>query len=319
MRALITGAGGFVGRRLTDRLREHGHDVVGVDLAADPSRGVLPGDTTAPQTWRQHLDGVDLVVHTAALVGFAGDDDEYWRVNVLGTRRVIEAAAAAGVGRVVHLSSVVAFGFDYPDGVEETWPVRTNGSPYVDTKVASEQVALQAHAAGEVDVTVVRPGDIYGPGSRPWTIEPVREIQAGRMILPAGGEGVLSPVFIDDLVDGVVAAATTPAAAGHVFTITGGRGVTTMEFFTHYCDILRARPPRTVPTGLALPASAVAALLDRLRGHDSEINPATIRYLARSGTYDIDKARDMLGYEPKFGLDEGMARTAAWLRQEGLA
>ncbi len=111
---------------------------------------------------------------------------------------MLDAAAKAGAERFVHLSSVVAFGFDYPEGVDEGHPLRTNGAPYVDTKVASEQVVLQAHAAGEVDCTIIRPGDVYGPGSYFWTVTPVREIAAHRAILPAMGRGEVSPVFVDD-------------------------------------------------------------------------------------------------------------------------
>lgn len=92
-----------------------------------------------------------------------GSAKRFWEVNVLGTRHAVEAAARTGADRFVHISSVTAFSFQFPDGVDERYSLRTNGSPYVDTKVASEQVVLQAHAAGEVDCTVIRPGDVYGP------------------------------------------------------------------------------------------------------------------------------------------------------------
>ena len=91
----------------------------------------------------------------------------------------------------------------FPDGVDEQHPVRTDGHRYVDTKIASEQVALQAHAGGEVDVTVIRPGDVYGPGSKPWTIWPLMGLAGGFFAVPAE-PGVFSPVYVDNLVDAVV-------------------------------------------------------------------------------------------------------------------
>src|SRR5204863_2435929 len=169
-----------------------------------------------PGEWQQHAQGSDLVVNTAAVVGFGGELDEVWRVNVLGTRRMIDAAARGNAERFVQFSSVTTFGFDYPDGVDETYPVRPTGNPYPDSKIASEQVTLQAHVAGDVKATIVRPGDVYGPGSRGWTVLPVKMIKSGQMILPAGGHGEIGPVYVDNLVDGVTLAAESPDAVGEI-------------------------------------------------------------------------------------------------------
>ena len=129
------------------------------------------------------------------------DPRNIWEVNVLGTRHALDAAVRGGVQRFLHISSVVAYSFDFPPDVTENYPVRCNGVPYVDSKVMGEQVVLQAHAAGEIDSMIVRPGDVYGPGSRPWTTRPVRLIKAGSLILPLQGKGIFTPIYIDNLVD----------------------------------------------------------------------------------------------------------------------
>ena len=147
-RVCITGASGFIGRTLGERWREQGAEVVGIDLAADPARGVVAGDLSQPGDWQQAAQGCDVMVHTAALVGMPSDVSRFWAVNVLGTRLALDAARDAGAKRFVHLSSIVTFGLDFPDGVDERWPVHPTGVAYVDTKIASEQVVLQAHAAG---------------------------------------------------------------------------------------------------------------------------------------------------------------------------
>ena len=314
----ITGASGFIGAALAEHYRARGATVRGVDRAADPRLGVVAGDVSIEGDWTRAMQGAELVVHTAAIVSLSGDPRRFWEVNVLGTRRVLDAAARAGVRRVVHLSSVTAFGFDFPDGADERWPVRPNGVPYVDTKVASEQVVLQAHASGEVACTVIRPGDVYGPRSRPWTVLPVELIRAGRMVLPAGGRGIFSAVYIDNLVNGIALAASSPGGAGQVFTITDGVGVTTSEFFGRYAALLGKGPLRSLPTAVAVPLAAAAGRLDRLFGKSTEVNRATAMYLARRGTYSIEKARGLLGYEPRVGLDEGFERTARWLLEQGL-
>jgi nucleoside-diphosphate-sugar epimerase len=314
----VTGASGFMGRAVAAHYRAAGAAVRGVDLVADPSLAVVAGDTSIEGEWMRAMEGCELVVHTAALVSLRGDARRFWEVNVLGTRRVIDAAIRAGAARFVHISSVTAFGFDFPNDVDERWPVRTNGSPYVDTKVAGEQVVLSAHAAGELACTVIRPGDVYGPGSRPWTILPVQLIRSGRFVLPAEGKGVFSPVYIDNLVAGIAAAAASPEAAGQVFTLTDGIGVSTRDFFGRYATLLGARAPLCAPTGVATALASVVGAVDRARGVNQEINAASVAYLARRGTYSIAKARRVLGYAPAVGLDAGFVRTARWLRDQGM-
>ena len=186
----ITGASGFIGRTLAERWRARGAEVVGVDRVEDPGSGVVAGDISQPGSWQRAAAGCDVLVHTAALVGMPSDESGFWEVNVRGTRLALEAARDAGA-RFVHLSSVVTFGLDFPDGVDERWPVRPTGVAYVDTKVAAEQVVLQAHAGGEAEVTVIRPGDVYGPGSRPWTVLPVELMKATQV--RAAGAGSRNP------------------------------------------------------------------------------------------------------------------------------
>lgn len=315
---VITGASGFIGRSLAERLRARGDSVRGMDLHADPARDVVAGDVTDPESWSDVITPGATVVHTAALVSNLPTLEEAWRVNTLGTRRVLDAAVSRGAARVVYLSSVRAFSdLGFPDGVTEDHPLRPDGNPYVDTRIAAEQAAMQAHAAGEIDVTVVRPGDVYGPGSRPWTLLPVRMIKANRFLLPAMGRGIFSPVFVDDLVSGLVLAADREEAAGQVFTLSGGVGVECREFFGHYYRMLGRRGPVVMPTAAALALATAAAGVNRVRGADDETNTTAVRYFCRTGTYSIDKARSMLGYDPAVDLDEGMRRTEVWLRDVG--
>lgn len=316
-RVLITGASGFLGRALADRLRELGAEVVGVDLRPDAERGVIAGSTVDPAGWAGALAGVDAVLHTAAIVSMVAPYDRAWEVNVLGTRRVLEAAAAAGVGRVLHFSSVAAFGFDFPDGVEETYPARVTGeSTYGDTKVNSEAVALAAHAAGEIDVTVIRPGDVYGPGSV-WIREPLALLKAGQMVLPNRGRGIFHAVHVDDLVDGVLLALASPEAAGEILTIAAERGMPCAEYFGALADAA-GKKIRFLPGAVPLGLLDVVGGAQRRLGMSSEIGSASVRFLNRPGSYSIAKARRMLGFEPRVSFADGMASSLAWARAEGL-
>ena len=314
-RIFITGASGFLGRALAAHFGARGDTVAGVDLIANPERDVVAGDVAEAGAWQAAAAGADVLVHTAAVVSNAVGHAEQWRVNVLGTRRALDAAVAGGVPRFVHFSSVRAFGdHGYPPGVSEQHPVRPHGSPYVDTKVAGEQVVLQAHAAGEVAATVLRPADVYGPGSRPWTLLPLEAIRAGRFLLPAMGRGAFTPLFVDDLVAGVAAAADD-AGVGQVITLAPEAAVPAREFFAHYFRMLGRPGPRCAPTPVAV---ALAAAVSTASRAPTEVNPETMRYLARPGGYSVAKAARLLGWRPQVGLDEGMARTERWLRAERL-
>ena len=318
MRVFITGASGFIGRALAARLRADGVQVSGMDLRGDPAADVVAGDVAQAGEWQRHADGCDAVVHTAAIVSLRTErPDEVWRANVLGTHNALDAAIRGGEQRFVHFSSVTTFGFTFPDGVTEDYPVRLTGVPYPDTKIASEQHVLQAHAEGRMSCTVVRPGDVYGPSSRAWAILPVEHIRSKRFVLPAGGRGLFSPVYVDDLVDGVVRATTTDGARGHVITLSGGVGVPNAEFFAPYAQALGTKL-LTVPTPVALAGAAAVQQVARLQPGDNDINPLSVRYMLRTGTYAIGKAERVLGWTPRVPVGEGMDRTLAWLRDERL-
>lgn len=280
---------------------------------------MVAGNIAEPDDWQQHAAGCDLVINTAAYVGFGGELDQVWRVNVMGTRRMIDAAQRGGAERFVQFSSVTTFGFDYPDGVDETYPVRLTGNPYPDSKIASEQVTLQAHVAGDVQATIVRPGDVYGPRSRGWTVLPVKMIKAGQMVLPNGGHGRIGPVYVDNLVDGVLLAAASPDAVGEIFTIADGYAIEIGDFFGHYARMLGKEGIRTLPTPIARTIAAAGGRIEKRLGRDTEMSAASMDYLAKTGgAYSIEKARRVLGFAPKVTLDEGMRRCEEWLRSEGL-
>lgn len=312
----VTGALGFIGRAIVDRYRDAGLAVRGVDTRPDPAGVIVAGDVRVPGPWQEHVAGCDLVIHTAAVVSNVAQPAMAWEVNVCGTRHVLDAAVAGGVTRFVHFSSAAVYGHDRPDPVDERYPVRTTGATYGDTKVAAEQVVLQAHAAREVVATVLRPSDVYGPGSRPWTVLPVEMLRRHEVLLPAWGRGTFNPLFIDDLVDAVLLA-SADRAAGHVFNVTGGEAVETREFFGHYSRMLGIGPPPVAPTLVAMLGAEVIGRVSRVLSRPSEASTSTIRMLAGHGRVSIDKARRIVGYEPRIDLTEGMARTEAWLRSEG--
>ena len=320
-RVFVTGASGFIGRALMSRFAELGAAVAGVDLTADPARDVVAGDVGAPGDWQQHAKGSQLVIHTAAVVSNSAPAELYRRVSVGSVRHVVDAAITAGAARLTHISSIAAYGLDFATVRDERSDISVlSGYPYCDAKAASEHAVLAAHAAGELATTVIRPGDVYGPGSRPWVLIPLQMMRKQQFLLPSRGRGVFSPVYIDNLLDGVVAASVSDNGSGQIFNITDGRDVSCKEFFAHHHRWLGRRgAPLSLPTALARPAGAAGGfILGRVLRQDTEINPGTMAMLARKAGYSIEKARESLGYTPAVSLNDGMEKTEKWLRDEHL-
>ncbi|MBE7535490.1 MAG: NAD-dependent epimerase/dehydratase family protein [Anaerolineales bacterium] len=311
----ITGALGFVGRALAEKYRALGAETCGLDVRADSALNIVAGDVSKPEDWQSALDGCDLVIHTAAIVTNNVSREDAWRVNVLGTRRVLDAAIRATAKRFIHISSLAAMRFNTDDQADESAPIMPTGNPYVDTKIASEHVVLAAHAKGEMTCTVIRPADIYGPGSRPWTLIPVRMIQKGLFLLPAHGKGIFRAIYIDDLVSGIMLAAEKDEGAGQILILGGEETITCETFFGHYYRMLGKGNPRVMSTSSAIAIAEIGRVLFKLLGKPTELGRGAMEMLSKKNTVSNQKAHDLLGWHPQVDLEEGMRRTEVWLRE----
>ena len=224
-RAAVTGAGGFIGSATCRRLAAEGAEVIGVDVnpavevsIAETGAEFRSADITDREATIEALRDAEIVVHTAAYVREWGPMRDFIPVNVRGTVNVLDAADAAGAERVVHLSSVVVYGYDADGELDESAFRRAVGIPYIDTKSASDRIACRRGAV------VIRPGDVYGPGSIPWLTRPAELLRIGQMILPGSADGTMLPLYIDDLIEAIVLAAQR-GNPGHAYTVWDGEPV----------------------------------------------------------------------------------------------
>lgn len=317
----VTGVGGFIGRRIAERARERGMRVRGLDhseAAAQKARSagvdVIVGDVCDPAATAAVCQGADVVVHTAAVVREDGPRELYDRVNVAGTGQVVRAARAAGVRRFIHLSSVMVYGFTYPDRVTEDGPLRGEGNPYCETKIESERVVQAQHAPGVFDVSVIRPGDVYGPGSIPWVVRPFELLRAGIFVVPDGGRGIVNHVYVDNLVDALFLVIERDASS--VYTISDGIGATCLEYFGPIAQAAGRRGVRTAPARLLRGTFRVIQTAATLVGREAPAAPSAVDYLMRPHAYSIDKARRELSFAPAIDFAAGMGRVRAWLARE---
>ncbi len=316
-RVMITGANGFIGNSLMRHYQQQGIEVVGVDLHGD-GETVIQGDIAQPDSIAHLLDQCDVIVHTAALVSNALGDADMWRVNVQATANLIAAAEKHKVRRFVQISSIVAYGNAAAGELTEDHPVHADGGSYVLTKLASEHTVLAAQARGSIEVVIVRPGDVYGPGSRPWLILPLEAIHKGQFMLPEKGLGFFRPIYIDDLIRGIALAVSSPEASGEIFNLSCQGYITSQEFFSHHYSWLNKRGPMLVSTRVALIAAAVATKIANLTGTVNEASTATVAQLSTKSWFSIAKAQRILGWTPEVSFEEGMQRSKQWAADQGL-
>ncbi len=325
-RVLVTGATGFIGGRLAERLAIQEHATVralvrnpdGADLLKSQGVEVVAGDLTDPESIEQAVTDCEAVFHCAALIHDATATQEgFRRVNVEGTRKMLAAAARAQVNRFIHLSSIGVYGVNPLRGTRETDPHQPCGDPYCDSKIEAEQVVLDVAEQTQLPVVVIRPANVYGPRSSFWTVALFEMIKAGHLRLIDGGSGMANHVYIDNLVDGIVLAAQSGRAPGEAFIISDGVNTTWKEFLGYYTQMLGIAPLPSISMSRAWVTGLLQEVATRLTGKPPTLSRRAVAYWTQNGTYSITKARTTLGYVPRIPLHEGMSRTETWLRDTG--
>jgi len=323
--ALITGATGFIGGRLAERLAtEEGVHVRG--LARTPAKGdwltglgveIVPGDITDPASLQAAMTGCELVFHAAAWVSEGGNQADVWAVNVTGTQNVVDTASVAGVERFVHLSSCSVYGSLQQHNIDETTPTRMRGNLYGDSKVAAEEVVFKAYREQGLPVVSARASQVYGPRSHQFTIRPVEVIKAGKMVLIDGGRHLCKPVYIDNLIDGLILCTRVEAAIGEAINLTDGEPIPWRDFFGAYGRMLNIESFPSVPYAVAWLIGLFNEVKAGLKGKKASLNRGAVKALRSDNSFSNQKARILLGWEPKVDLNEGMKLTEAWLNAEG--
>lgn len=329
MTVLVTGATGFVGGHVTDVLQSLGerprafvHPQDNAERLERAGIEIYRGDIADCAALQRAANGVDRILHCAARIGPWGPSAEYERTNVRALETLVRAAAAAGVKRVVHVSSVTVHGNDLRGSGDETAPLREEPNPYSRSKVAGERVLARLIREEGARVTVVRPGWIYGPRDEASFARLARRIEERKMMIVGTGENHLPLIYVRDVARGVVLASEAPEAEGRCYVLVNDEPVTQRDFITAIAEALGApAPKRRIPYTLAVTVGAAAESVGRLV-HSRE-PPPVMRYgmqmLGGENRFSIARARRELGFAPLVDLAEGVARSVDWYRSEVLA
>ncbi|MGQ0794435.1 MAG: NAD-dependent epimerase/dehydratase family protein [Deltaproteobacteria bacterium] len=336
MRAIVTGGSGFIGGKLAAALVAKGYGVKSLvrgssnvdglgKLGVELCRGDLSDCASLGELVK---GGADVLYHIAAFVSDWGRREEFWKINVEATEKLLQAAVDAGVRRFVYIStSSVLWKSDFWSvhnmmNIDESYPYPPSyGDYYNETKAQAERAVNRFCREHGLETVIVRASGVWGAGDvviLPRIINIAKKNVAFRI---GDGRGVVSPCHVDNLVCGLVLAAQTPKAAGNTYFINDGMTINHLEFIQKQLGAagMSWTPTKSVPYRVAYALASALESVARLRKSDKP--PFLTRFaaaaIAGSRTYSIERARQDLGYEPVVGLAEGLDKLAVWVRELG--
>jgi nucleoside-diphosphate-sugar epimerase len=298
-------------------------------LAALLSESLSTGacDLDSVESLSAQFAGVDVVVHAAGFVDTLGKRQEIFKVNVQGTANVLKAAQVAGVKQVILISSLsVITGQGDQFDVNESAPLRLCGEAYADSKVEAEKLALEymrscKETGAHLNVTILRPGFIYGPYERAWLPRLINSLREGKAMLIDGGLRQTNVVYVGNLAKAVALCLMNPRAFNETFNITDAQVVTKKELFDTVAGGLGLKPARrSIPRWLfRLVSDAVCAIAPRLSPARqkalSRFSKGAFRLAAVNQGFSVKKAQNVLNYNDLMPFSQAMAITLEYFRE----
>ena len=325
MKVAVTGGTGCLGRPLVQRLIADGAYLKLLALPNDSSLNypdnkveIITGDLNSPDTLGMLCLDCNVVFHLAGMVhsvpGTKAEEDEFFRVNIEGTRNLLEAAKKNRVKRVVFYSTVGVYGKDADFHGNELSPCKP-GSVYAESKYQAEQLVLNSSNNGGPEGVVLRFPVVYGPLDRGNVARLIKAIHSKLFFYFGDGNCLRSMISSKNAAEAAIRAAIEPKAANEVFCVTDGRDYTMNELVDSICHALGIRwRPFHVPVLLADLAGNFGDVLRKLAHVPFPIDSDRVRKLSRPLTFSCEKAKKVLGYEAVETLEEGIRREVEWLK-----
>lgn len=329
MKLLVTGGTGFIGSHLAEEGRRRGAQVVVLGLTDRPeekanaallaSQGVeiLPGSITDPELCARAMRGVTHVFHLAVAMREGGKSDEFFEaINLDGTRRLLEAAGSGRVERFVYCSTIGIYGHRAPGITNEDSPLRP-GNIYERTKVAAERMVREHAAHANVNYTVLRPADVYGPRDQR-LLKLFKGVSRGRFPLFGSGAGRRHMVYVDDVVSAFFSACERPEAVDQGMIVAGPRPCTLRELIEAVRQATgSARYGFRLPLAPMLATAAVVEDACQALKLDPPIYRRRMDFFTSDSAFDTSRARRLLGWAPQVDLADGVRRTYEAYRAAG--
>lgn len=326
MKALITGATGFLGGALTCRLHKMGWHITALGRNVSKLKQLETQGIRAVQvnledehTIINVCEEQEIVFHCAALPSPWGKYEAFYQANVIGTRNIIRGCEENKVKRLVYVSTPsLYFGYGSRINVKETDPLPSPVSHYAATKILAEQELDRAFANGLATIAI-RPRAIFGPGDTVIFPRLIPRLQSGTLPILGDGENIVDLTYIENVVDALLLCVESPAnTLGKKYNISNGESIKLWDMIERICKELNfIFPTRKIPRR---PAHLLAHLLEhiyRIIPHQPEppLTRISVSMMANSTTLDITAAKTELGYQPRVTVDEGFDKFMQWWKE----
>jgi 2-alkyl-3-oxoalkanoate reductase len=328
---LVTGATGLLGSHIVEQLVKRGRPVRALvrkssNTAWLQGQGVeiVYGDVTDKASLAKAMEGIGCVYHSAARVGDWGRWEEFVAISIDGTRNVLDAVRQLKIKRLIHISSLSAYGHPNREGqvVDESAPLGVNvnkWSYYTRAKVEAEKMVMEYYRRDKIPVTVIRPSWMYGPRDRATLPRMARMIRTGKIKLVGPGDNRLNVTYAGNVAEACILAADKPESIGQVYAACSDGDITQKQFVDLLAKELGCPPvTRSVPYAIARTAAFVLEVI----GHafKQKKPPMITRYAiwlyGRRTFFTAEKARRELGWKSTVGYEEGVKLSIAWLREQ---
>jgi nucleoside-diphosphate-sugar epimerase len=325
MKVLVTGANGFIGSRTCIHLLNKQYQVTGLvrknsnlDLLKETGIPLVYGDISNADELKGLFDGMDVVIHAAAAVIDWGPYSHFEKVNVKGTQHVANEAAAAGVKRMVQISSVAVHGFGFHHAVETQTMLNSNVA-YSQSKIDTEKWLNEFAQTSAMEIVIIRPGNVFGPFDEKFITPYLDLIRRGQFVYVNGGKSLTCPTYIENLVHAIELACFKPEAKGETFIITDGLEIAWKEFTDKLYEELQIKPTKkSIPFLVVYFVSYLMEL--SYKAFRISKAPLLTRYRINNAGKDyhfsIDKARKFLSYAPVADLNTSIKRTVDWYKSK---
>lgn len=320
MRVFVTGGSGFIGGALVRRLRLEGHEVSVLvrspraeALVAEAGAIPVSGDVSQPGPWQNEVSAGDAVVHAAAMVTDWGPRKEFFRVNVGGTRNVLDAMKRWN-GHFIHVSSIAVHGFR-PGVYTETSPVSPGRHPYCSSKAAAE--ALVDSSVGEgLKASAVRISGVYGPGDPHFATRFLDYAETGRVFIVGPGDQPSKLIYIDDVVEAFMAILRRPCEPGARYLLNDPAVPNVLSMLRLAMEALEISVPvRPVPEWLACAVALWQEGRARLTGSHPQLTRYAVRAMGHRCFFSPEGTSRRLGWSPRMNAREGVEKTISWYRK----
>ena len=328
-KVLVTGGNGFIGSFVVEELVktkrpircmvQKGSPLDYIQKHIDNGKvEIVSGDVRKKKDLENALKGVETVYHFVALAGKQNvSREQHFAVNYQGTVNLLELAVKHKIKRFVYCSSVGVMGNIKNPPADEDFPYSPTNA-YEETKMEAEKETIRYAKEFGLNSVIIRPAIVYGPRNISNMSRMFKAIQDGKFFVVGSGKNLWHMTYIEDLAKGFIQAEKSSKKPGEVYILAGAKPVSMNKMTSTAAKLLTVKPPKRLPLWLATVAAVGFGLIKKVTGKKVPIEMSGVKFLTNHRYYDISKAKKELGYSPTTGIEQGLEKTFAWYKKNGV-